>query len=217
MQLGWKLRLPLMGETPMNGGASVVMCCEYAPPLARVIRWQMPQAKQLHHHDIWRSVTNVTLFPNCLPKLLSLPAFMSHSSLSAVLATSIARATGPNTGGKTATLKTLGALALMSRAGLFWPCDPAATQQHGRPYAAHFDRVLADLGDSQSLQQNLSTFSGHIRRIKQVGCGTSCRTSLPLHYVVHKLGPTPPALGAEHADCAPQCCADATRALCDCL
>ena len=56
----------------------------------------------------------------------------------------------------------------MAKAGLFWPCDPAAVQQHGQPSVAFFDRVLADLGDSQSLQQNLSTFSGHIRRIKQV-------------------------------------------------
>ncbi|MFN9546657.1 MAG: endonuclease MutS2 [Cyanobacteriota bacterium] len=69
--------------------------------------------------------------------------------------------TGPNTGGKTVTLKAVGLAALMARAGLFLPC--AATPR--LPWCA---RVLADIGDEQSLQQNLSTFSGHIRRIARI-------------------------------------------------
>ncbi|MEB3270881.1 MAG: endonuclease MutS2 [Synechococcus sp.] len=69
--------------------------------------------------------------------------------------------TGPNTGGKTVTLKSLGLAALMARAGLFLPCQ-------GTPRLPWCRQVLADIGDEQSLQQNLSTFSGHIRRIARI-------------------------------------------------
>ena len=69
--------------------------------------------------------------------------------------------TCPNTGGKTVTLKSLGLATLMARAGLFLPCS-------GIPQLPWCDAVLADIGDEQSLQQNLSTFSGHVRRIAQI-------------------------------------------------
>nr|GMC96473.1 endonuclease MutS2 [Ipomoea batatas] len=78
--------------------------------------------------------------------------------------------TGPNTGGKTICLKTVGLAAVMAKSGLY----VLSSEPVKIPW---FDYVLADIGDEQSLSQSLSTFSGHLKQISKI---QSCSTNMSL-------------------------------------
>ena len=97
--------------------------------------------------------------------------------------------TGSNTGGKTVTIKTIGLFILMAKAGMFLPCSNAKIYP--------FENVFADIGDDQSIQQNLSTFSSHMTNIIQILNSSNSKTFVILDEICAGTDPVEGAVLAQ--------------------
>ncbi len=97
---------------------------------------------------------------------------------------------GPNAGGKTVTLKTVGLFCIMAAAGLHVPAAPGTE-------IPHFEKVFADIGDSQSIESDLSTFTAHLMKLREMVAEPQVRKLI----LIDEIGfSTDPALGAALAE-----------------
>lgn len=121
-----------------DGAEGILLRGARHPLLEKRLREPMPQNRDVEHAA-----------KTIVPLDLELPGDARELVIS-----------GPNTGGKTVALKTVGLLALMAQAGIPVPAEAARLPI--------FDAALADIGDTQSIAQNLSTFSAHIARVNEI-------------------------------------------------
>ncbi len=118
-------------------------------------RFKCVRPKVAENNDLVLRNARHPLLYDSVPEGKVVPISLSLTSRENIIIIS-----GPNTGGKTAALKTLGLLSMMALAGLPVPADDAIVPL--------FSDILADIGDHQSITQNLSSFSSHILRIEEI-------------------------------------------------
>ncbi len=151
----------ILDDLSAQVGAQATLLREVLDSLARFDLWSA-KARLAAEMDATRA--EMAIRPEVILKGARHPGLTGHVvPIDAELGTDFRAliVTGPNTGGKTVTLRTIGLLTLMHQAGLHVPADPGSR-------LPVLEDVFADIGDEQSVAQSLSTFSGHLRSIVRI-------------------------------------------------